>query len=153
MKLRPIQFNRQRICSACTCRAYLNRSQQRRDNCARVKINDPENLERTLLLEPLWVTHAGRASAISLDTIRNDLKRSMRSAGLRHPWTPHNLRGASASKVDNLGGGRERVLKHGRWASEKSFLDYYFRQDSSLGSSSRNRALPIWNLLRVGVHF
>jgi hypothetical protein len=86
-----------------------------------------------------------------MDRLRNDLRETMLESGVEEGWTPHALRGASASKCINLGLDTERVLSHGRWANMATLKKSYFRPDFFCESSSDNLHLPIWRALRLPV--
>jgi hypothetical protein len=99
----------------------------------------------------LFITHKNAAKAISLDRLRKDLRWTMEQSSIPDSWTPHSLRGASASKCINLGLDQKRVLDHGRWTSFQTFRKHYLRTDFFKESSSSNCNLPIWKALRTPV--
>ena len=51
----------------------------------------------------IFVTHKNKAKTLSKDRLRNDIKWVMQASGINTEiWTPHSLRGATASKCINL---------------------------------------------------
>jgi integrase len=61
----------------------------------------------------------------------------------------HSYRGASSSKVYNLGGDIQRVLERARWASDATFRKYYLRKKAYQQHSRSNQYLTIEFLLRM----
>ena len=128
----------------------MQRSQSRRKEAGldTLVTSDGDKVE----VRRLFVTHKNKVKPLSLDRLRNDLKWTMGESGLNvKDWTPHSLRGASASKCINIGLDSARVLEHGRWLSWQTFKKHYLRIDFFGQSSQNNHNLPVWKALRTPV--
>ena len=137
-------------CTACTIREYQNRPRvkKRRKEAKGFKISATD----TRLYKPFLVSHRGKAASISICTIRKDLQMMMTRAGIDPVWTPHDLRGAVASKLINLQAGEERVIQLGRWKSKKTMEKHYFRKTFYIQASRKNEKVALWQLLRETVN-
>ena len=104
-------------CTFCSMLTYKSRPKiaQRRRNAPTIEIVTDKGV---LKAKPFFISHRSKAARVSLETIRKDLTIIMRRAVLEEHWTPHDLRGAVASKLFNLQAGRDRVLSLGRWKSK-----------------------------------
>lgn len=98
---------------------------------------------------PLLITHKGKASLLSLASIRKEVTKRMREAGINQIWNVHSLRGAAVSKLWNLGVSLERCLKFGRWSNKETLEKYYLKTTSYKEKTTRNDSLPVWELLRL----
>jgi len=134
-------------CTCCTLERYLHRSKKRRDATPSISQTTSEGSVREV--RPLFVTHKNKAKALSKDRLRNDIKDAMGMSGIDEAWTPHSLRGASASKCLNLGLDSKRVLEHGRWTSWQTFKKHYYRIEFVNEASTSHSNLPFWKALRT----
>ena len=134
-------------CAMCTLKEYQNRPKiyKRRKKAKKLKITTAAG---TTWAQPFLVSHRGKAAAISIGTIRKDLQGLMLRAGIDPIWTPHDLRGAVASKLLNLQAGEERVMQLGRWKERQTMQKHYFRRTFYMEASRSNEKEPIWKLLR-----
>ena len=98
---------------------------------------------------PFLVTHKAQAAQASLDTIRKDVIQAMKDARIPTIWTVHSIRGATVSKIRNLGVDLQRVLDFGRWSVPSTFLQHYFRRNFYKEESSENNKKPIWWVIRA----
>ena len=57
-------------------------------------------------------------------------------------WTPHDIRGATASKLRNAGLPMDEVLQAARWKSERTFTKVYFKDIRSMSKSCCSLPLP-----------
>lgn len=135
-------------CSFCTARAYFldKRVVKRRERAGKVKYETPEGFK---LGTPFLVTHKAQAAQASLDTIRKDVIQAMKDARIPSIWTVHSIRGATVSKIRNLGVDLQRVLDFGRWSVPSTFLQHYFRRNFYKEESSENNKKPIWWVIRA----
>ena len=80
-----------------------------------------------LCLTPLFLTLGTESRQITSQRLSNLIASFIHGCLRWHMrWRTHDIRGASASKLENLGVARSVVLRRGRWASEKNYLKYYF---------------------------
>ena len=80
---------------------------ERRKKAKRLVLLTPEGrFEGT----PFLVSHRGKAAVVSRETIRSGIHMWLRKAKLDKEWNAHDIRGAVASKLFNLGVGEQRVL-------------------------------------------
>ena len=86
-----------------------------------------------------------------METFRKDLTAMMKKSGINAPWTPHDLRGAVASKLMNMQAGDQRVLQLGRWKSRKTFDNHYFKRTFYKEAKPSNSNTPLCVLLRKKV--
>jgi len=137
-------------CTACTIKEYQNRPRvkHRRKKAKGIKV---ERGKEVKVYKPFLVSHRGKAAAISVCTIRKDLQSLMVRAGVDPVWTPHDLRGAVASKLINLQAGEERVIQLGRWKSKKTMEKHYFKKAFYIQASRKNERVALWELLRETV--
>ena len=139
-------------CTFCSMRSYKSRSQiaERRMQTPTVELMTENG---TTHVKPFFISHRGPKCRVSIETLRKDLSLLMHRAGVDEIWTPHDLRGAVASKLWNLQAGNERVLAMGRWKSEQTFLDHYFKRSFFLETKEANKRIPLRTLLRRTVNF
>lgn len=137
-------------CTVCTVKEYMTRAMivRRRNKAIKLKLEAPEG---TTEGTPLLVSHRGKAAAVSIPTLRKDIASVMSQAGIDPSWTPHDVRGAVASKLWNLGAGEDRVLELGRWSARNTFLNHYFKKARYKETNARNAEVPLWKLLRTPV--
>ena len=139
-------------CTFCAMRDYEQRPKvaQRRKLAKDLEFKTEAG---SVKAKPFFISTRCKTEAISKETLRSDLKAVMLQAGIDHVWTPHDLRGATASKLWNLQAGQQRVLDLGRWRSKKTFQDHYFKRSFFLEASPENRKLPTRYLLRQKVSY
>jgi integrase len=75
----------------------------------------------------------------------------MAKAGIEPGYSPHDLRGAVASKLLNLQAGEDRVMELGRWKSRRTLMQHYFKRTFYLEADESNRKIPLWKLLRTRI--
>ena len=138
-------------CTVCSMREYKSRPKiaERRRKAQQITFESENGPVRG---KPFLLSHRGKAARISIETIRKDLQHLMTAAKLDSRWTPHDLRGAVASKLYNLQAGEERVLSFGRWKSKHTFLKHYFKQAFYKEAGDHNARKPLRLLSRMLVH-
>jgi hypothetical protein len=102
-------------------------------------------------VKPFLVSHRGAATSLSIESLRKDLTEVMRQANIEEIWTPHDIRGAVASKLINLQAGDARVLQLGRWKSRRTLDLHYFKQAFYAEADPNNVKKPLRELLRMKV--
>ena len=154
-KLVPITFFctcnlLENACTFCAIKEYSSRPRivRRRKKAKKIEIIAGAGPTKAL---PFFLSHRGKAAAISIATIRKDLQSLMTRTGIDPIWTPHDIRGAVASKLINLQAGDQRVMDLGRWKSRQTMMKHYFRQAFYVEASSRNEKEPLCKLLRERV--
>ena len=137
-------------CTFCAMRSYNLRPKtaQRRAKARAIEVKTNEGIKRG---KPFLVSTRGTPAALSLESIRKDITEIMREAGVEAPWTPHDLRGAVASKLMNLQAGEERVLQLGRWKSRNTFNKHYYKRAFYAEAKASNSNVPLRYLLRKKV--
>ena len=138
-------------CTFCSLREYKSRPRivERRRKSAQITLSTTNEV---LLGKPFLLSHRGKAAGISVETIRTDLQCLMTAAKIDSRWTPHDLRGAVASKLWNLQAGEKRILSFGRWSSRTTFLKHYFKPAFYKEADRQNAKKPIRHLNRLIVH-
>ena len=138
-------------CTFCSLREYKSRQRivERRRKSAQITLTTGNGV---LHCKPFLLSHRGKAAGISIETIRSDLQCLMTAAKLDARWTPHDLRGAVASKLWNLQAGEKRILSFGRWSSRTTFMKHYFKPAFYKEAGKRNAKKPIRLLNRLLVH-
>ena len=84
-------------CTFCSLREYKSRQR-----IVERRRNHSNELKWRPSLQTISSLSRGKAAGISIETIRSDLQCLMTSAKLDARWTPHDLRGAVASKLWNF---------------------------------------------------
>ena len=118
---------------------------KRRKKCPKQDYDAPRGTKKGT---PLFLTHKSSAKGIALKTLRKELKELMVEAGLDEIWTVHSCRGATVSKLFNLGFSMKRCQDFGRWHSTSSLEKHYLKRANYKEYSEENNKLPSWELLR-----
>ena len=137
-------------CTFCAMKAYNSRTKvaQRRTKSKPIEVKTDDGVKKG---KPFFLSHRGPPAALSLETLRKDLSRWMKEAKLDERWTPHDLRGAVASKLMNLHAGEDRVLQMGRWKSKATFTKHYYKPAFYAEAKTSNAKIPLRFLLRQRV--
>lgn len=135
-------------CSVCSLKRYVEHPTviARRKKVPKVRYDSPlGEIEGS----PLFITHKQKAKAIALKSMITQIKAVMKKAKIPPVWKVHDCRGATVSKLFNLGCDMRRCMKFGRWSSTKTLEDHYLKQAVYKESSEDNNKLPLWEVLRM----
>ena len=96
-------------CTFCAAKTYSSRPKiaARRTKAKPIELKTNEGTKKG---HPFFISTRGPADGLYIETMRKDLSSMMKKAKIEAPWSPHDLRGAVASKLMNLKAGEERVL-------------------------------------------
>ena len=138
------------ICTVTVMKAYVSRTENLRTTSIPHIVNGKSVMRTPLLLSDMKDTR-GYYYGLGHERIAKVNLLTLRACGITI-FTAHSLRGASASKVVNLGGPLPLVLSRARWAGESTFRKHYWKPKAYKEHSIILRHLALEFILRMRTH-
>ena len=137
------------ICSVTTAQAYLKMLESRKLEPDRSRHSEDGVKPTTCLFISQYPNKSKRFPSLTSNRIGSILKSFLVAIKVDAEWTAHCFRGASTSKLVNLGVSKSRVLAVARWADDSTFDKHYFRPARYAEMAANNNNSSFSALLRM----